>query len=72
MYISKFIGNLQNKIVLISSVIFLSTISIGIIVLGELYEVYGMAVSFVLAETAEAIFLVICNKYYKFQKNQIT
>ena len=67
MYISKFLGNLQNKIVLISSGIFLSTIIIGIIVLGELYEVYGIAASFVLAGSFESIFLVICNKYYKFQ-----
>ncbi len=70
MYISKFLGNLQNKIVLISSGIFLSTMIIGIIVLGEFYEVYGIAASFVLAESFEAIFLVICNKYYKFQKTK--
>lgn len=66
MYSSKFLGNLQNKIVLISSGIFLSTIIIGILSLGELYKVYGIAVSFVLAGTLEAIFLIICNKYYKF------
>ena len=66
MYISKFLGNLQNKVVLISSGVFLSTIIIGIRVLGELYDVHGIAVAFVLAGTLEAIFLIICNKYYKF------
>ena len=70
MYISKFLGNLQNKIVLISSGIFLVTIVLGIIFLGELYNVYGIAASFVLAGTIESIFLIICNKYYKIQKDQ--
>ena len=70
MYISKFLGNLQNRIVLISSGVFLSTIIIGIVVLGEPYEVYGIAGSFVLAVTLEAVFLIICNKYYKFQKTK--
>lgn len=67
MYISKFLGNLQNKIVLISSGIFLVTIVLGIIFLGELYNVYGIAASFVLAGTIESTFLIICNKYYKIQ-----
>ena len=70
MYISKFLGNLQNKIVLISSGIFLVTIVLGIIFLGEFYNVYGIAAAFVLAGTIESIFLIICNKYYKIQKDQ--
>jgi len=65
MYISKFLGNLQNKIVLISSGIFLVTIISGIIFLGELFDVHGIAVSFVLAGIAESIFLIYCNKFYK-------
>ncbi len=70
MYISKFLGNLQNKIILISSGVFLSTMVIGVIILGELFGVYGIASSFVLAGSFEAIFLIICNKYYKFQKTK--
>jgi O-antigen/teichoic acid export membrane protein len=68
MYISKFLGDLQNKIVLISSGIFLVTIILGMIVLGKLYDVHGIAASFVLAGTTESVFLIICNKYYKIQK----
>ena len=68
MYISKFLGDLQNKIVLISSGIFLVTIILGMIFLGKLYDVHGIAASFVLAGTTESVFLIICNKYYKIQK----
>lgn len=63
-YISKFLGNLQNKIVLISSGIFLVSIILGMIVLGKLYDVHGIAAAFVLAGAAESIFLLISNKYY--------
>jgi len=65
MYISKFLGNLKNKIILASSAIFLISISLGMIVLGELYDVQGIAAAFVLASTMESIFLVIVDKFYK-------
>ncbi len=71
MYISKFLGNLQNKIILISSGIFLITIISGMVILGNLFEVHGLAIAFVLAETFEATFLIIVNRYYKIQKGQI-
>ena len=65
MYISKFLGNLKNKIILISSAVFLISIILGMIILGQLYDVQGIAAAFVLANTAESIFLVIANKFYK-------
>jgi len=65
MYISKFLGNLQNKIVVISSSIFLISIILGMIILGKLYEVQGIAIAFVLAGIMESIFLIISNRYYK-------
>jgi O-antigen/teichoic acid export membrane protein len=68
MYISKFLGNLQNKIILMSSSIFLVSIILGVIVLGKLFEVQGIAISFVLAGTMESIFLIIIDKYYKNKK----
>ena len=71
MYISKFLGNLKNKIILASSIIFLSSIILGMIILGQLYDVQGIAAAFVLANTVESIFLVIVNKFYKIKEEQI-
>jgi O-antigen/teichoic acid export membrane protein len=71
MYISKFLGNLKNKIILASSIIFLSSIILGMAILGQLYDVQGIAAAFVLANTAESIFLVIVNKFYKIKEEQI-
>ena len=71
MYISKFLGNLKNKIILASSIIFLSSIILGMAILGQLYDVHGIAAAFVLANTTESIFLVIINKFYKIKKEQI-
>lgn len=68
MYISKFLGNLQNKIILMSSGIFLVSIILGMLILGEFHGVYGIAVAFVLANTMESIFLLIANKFSKIQK----
>ncbi|WP_371504450.1 lipopolysaccharide biosynthesis protein [Nitrosopumilus adriaticus] len=68
MYISKFLGNLQNKIIVISSSIFLVSIISGMLMLGELYDVYGIAAAFVLASTFESIFLILASKFYKIQK----
>ena len=67
MYISKFLGSLQNKVILISSSIFLVSIILGMLILGEFYGVYGIATAFVLASTMESIFLIIANKFYKIQ-----
>ena len=64
-YISKFLGNLQNKVILMSSGIFLISIILGMLILGKFYDVYGIAVAFVLAQTMESIFLLIANKFYK-------
>ena len=71
MYISKFLGNLKNKIILVSSIIFLISIILGMAILGQLYDVQGIAAAFVLANTAESIFLVIVNKFYKIKEEQI-
>ena len=71
MYISKFLGSLQNKIILMSSIIFLISIILGMIVLGKFYDVYGIAMAFVLASTIESIVLIIANKFYKIQQKQM-
>ena len=71
MYISKFLGNLKNKIILFSSIIFLISIILGMIILGQLYDVQGIAAAFVLANTVEAIFLLIADKFYNMKKDKI-
>jgi O-antigen/teichoic acid export membrane protein len=71
MYISKFLGNLKNKIIVVSSIIFLISIILGMIILGELYDVQGIAAAFVLANTTESIFLVIVNKFSKIKEEHI-
>jgi len=68
MYISKFLGNLKNKIILASSIIFLISIILGMTILGQLYDVQGIAAAFVLANTIESIFLAIVNKFYKIKE----
>ena len=65
MYISKFLGRLENKIILMSSGIFLISIILGMFILGKFYDVYGIAAAFVLANTMESVFLIIINKFYK-------
>ena len=72
LYISKFLGNLQNKIILFSSLIFLITIIFGMIILGSLFGVEGIAASFVLANTSESIFLLYMNRRDKYsEKNNL-
>jgi O-antigen/teichoic acid export membrane protein len=71
MYISKFLGNLKNKIIVASSIIFLTSIILGMIILGELYDVQGIAAAFVLASIMESIFLLIADKFYKMKKDKI-
>ena len=72
MYISKFLGNLKNKIILASSIIFLVSIILGMAILGQLYDVQGIALAFVLANTTESIFLVIMNKFYKIKNKSMS
>ena len=72
MYISKFLGNLKNKIILVSSIIFLISIILGMAILGQLYDVQGIALAFVLANTTESIFLIIMNKFYKIKNKSMS
>jgi len=64
-YISKFLGELRSKIVLLGSGLYLGTIIIGIIVLGGVFDVNGLAMAFVLAGTVESIFLTSISKFEK-------
>ena len=61
-YVSKFLGNELSKIVLIGSGIFLGVQIVSIFILGNLFDVNGIAFSLVLAALAESVFLVTVNK----------
>ena len=65
LYISKFLGQLRSKIVLTGSGLYLGTIIPGIIILGEIFHVEGLAISFVLAGTVEGIFLIVVSQLDK-------
>jgi len=65
MYISKFLGDEKSKIVLIGSGIYLLVLVLGIIILGELFGVNGIATSLVLAAGSESVYLVTVNRFVK-------
>ena len=58
MYISKFLGVENSKIVLKGSGIYLAVQILSILVLGKLFSINGVAAALVLANSAETIFLV--------------
>src|SRR5438445_4274102 len=65
MYISKFLGSVKSKIVLIGSGIYILVQVSTILTLGKIYGINGVATSVVLAATAEAIYLITINQYLK-------
>lgn len=57
--LSKFLANEKSKIPLIGSGIFILVQVPAILLLGSLYDIYGVAMAFVLAMAAECMFLII-------------
>lgn len=71
MYQSKFLGQEKSRNVLFSSSIWVGTQILGILILGSLYGINGMASAVVLGATASAIYVVITNEVDKKKlKNQ--
>ena len=62
MYISKFLGKENSKIVLTGSGIYLTAQILSIYFLGQFFGISGIAASVVLAASSEAIFLIIISK----------
>ncbi len=60
-YSSKFLGSEKSKFVFICKIISLITIISGMIILGSILGMTGLAISFVLASSAEAIAFVLIN-----------
>ncbi|MEX2192369.1 MAG: oligosaccharide flippase family protein [Nitrosarchaeum sp.] len=66
-YISKYLGKVQSKIVLIGSGVFLLVQITAIFMLGQVFGVNGIAAALLIATTSEAIFLIVINRiFYKF------
>lgn len=61
-YTSKFLGSEKSKFVLISLGLNVITETTGIILLGSMFGIVGIAVSFVLGSISSAMFLVISDK----------
>jgi len=64
-YISKFLGVDKSKIVLIGSTIFLVIQIPGIIILGTIWGINGVAISIVISTTVQAVYYIFTyRKYY--------
>jgi O-antigen/teichoic acid export membrane protein len=61
-YTSKFLGNEKSKIVIIGKAVYLSSHIIGIFSIGTIFGIQGVAISFVIASSIEAIYFVTVNR----------
>ena len=61
-YQTKFLGREKSRLVLISSVLWTGVQIVGIVVLGNIYGVNGIALSLLLAATASAIYCIFADK----------
>ena len=65
MYTSKLLGNEKSLTVLIGSLIYLISSTIGILVLGNMWSINGVAVTLVISATVQMSFLIIMSKIDK-------
>jgi len=65
MYISKFLGKEKSKVVLAGSGIYLLVQILGILILGQLFGVNGVAAALVLATASESIFLISIDRFFQ-------
>jgi len=61
---SEFLGNEKSRIILIGTIIVISSLIIGIIVLGSLMGIEGIAYSLVLANIGKVSFYLIAKKFF--------
>lgn len=61
-YHSKFLGMEKSKYIFISSAILTAVQILGIIILGNLYQIQGMAMAIVLAYTCSAVYMIFQDK----------
>ena len=65
MYTSKLLGNERSLTVLIGSLVYLATSVIGILILGNMWSINGVAVTLVISATVQMSFLIIMSKIDK-------
>jgi O-antigen/teichoic acid export membrane protein len=65
MYISKFLSQLKNKIILVGTIIVIPIQIIGIIILGKEYGVVGLGMAVLIADLVQTIYYVIVDRYTK-------
>lgn len=70
MIISKLLGNEQSKYVLIGWIVSLSTLVLGVLILGEIWGVVGLASAYVLAYSFQAIYLLLINNHWNKKKSK--
>jgi O-antigen/teichoic acid export membrane protein len=68
MYTSKFLAMEKSRHIIISAIIFLAVQIAGIMILGDMYGVIGLAVATLLAAITEASYMGIVNRVYHFSK----
>ena len=68
MYMSEFLGQEKSKIILSGASIYILVQISLIFLLGEIYSIQGIAAALVIAQIAEAVFLLIMKKL---EKNKI-
>ena len=64
-FTSQFLGMEKSRYVMLSKFFSMMIISVGMIILGSLYGMQGLAISYLVANSADAISLVILNQYEK-------
>lgn len=62
MYLSRFLGEEKNKIMVLGTVIYLIIQISGIMILGKMYGINGVAAAIVLASSGEAIYFIVLDK----------
>ena len=55
----------KSRFVLISKLISTVTIIVGMIILGQMYGMIGVAIAFLIANCSDAIFLSVSNNFIK-------
>jgi O-antigen/teichoic acid export membrane protein len=66
---SKFFAAEKSRVVLFSSIIQMLVMIFGVLILGPMYGIIGLAVTHLTASTSQALFLVFSNKIILFRKN---
>ncbi len=61
MYTSKFLGKEKSSYILIGFVISAISLVLGILILGEIFQVVGLAIAYVLSISVQAVFLLVIN-----------